>query len=235
MREIVPGVFAFSGLLAGRVYAIRDSDGLTLIDTGLALAAERILRQLAAAGFRPADVKRILITHAHPDHIGGLPRLQAATGAQVITSAGEAPVVAGQAAQVYPALADLPFPNRLLRVGQAEARRLPGTPVGRTVVDGEMLGEVMGGLQAILTPGHTPGHVAFWHPERRVLFCGDAMMRLAGRLMLPIPAFTASMEEARRSIARLSVLEPQVVCFGHGAPLMQDAARALAAFAGKHG
>ncbi len=233
MREIMPGVYTFSGLLVGRVYAIRDADGLTLIDAGMAPAAERILRQLAAAGFRPGDVRRILITHAHFDHIGGLPRLQAATGAQVIASAVEAPIVAGEALQVYPPLSDLPFPDRLLRLGQAEARRLPGTPVDRAVADGEVLTDIMAGLQVVLTPGHTPGHAAFWQPDRRVLFCGDALMRMGGRLSLPIRAFTTDKAATRQSIARLAALQPEVVCFGHGAPLVQDAARALAAFAGK--
>ena len=62
MQEIIPGVYGFSGLVSGRVYAIKDPDGLTLIDTGLALAPARILRQLASAGYQPTDIRRILIT-----------------------------------------------------------------------------------------------------------------------------------------------------------------------------
>ncbi len=96
MKKIIPGVSTFTGLIVGRVYLIEDADGLTVIDTGLDLAANQIVRQLQAIGRTAADVKRIVITHAHPDHIGGLPRLKALTGAQVIASSIECPVIEGK-------------------------------------------------------------------------------------------------------------------------------------------
>src|SRR4051812_12742417 len=96
MQRILPGLYTFTGLVIGRVYLIRDRDGLTLIDTGLALAADRIIRQITRAGGRADQVRRILITHAHPDHAGGLHRLKALTGAEVIAAALERPVLAGE-------------------------------------------------------------------------------------------------------------------------------------------
>ena len=97
MQQIMPGVHAFTGLLMGRVYALEDADGLTLIDAGLGLAAGKVLKQLQASGREASDVKRILITHAHPDHVGGLVKLQTATGAQVVAHSLERPVIEGQA------------------------------------------------------------------------------------------------------------------------------------------
>ena len=229
MIPIVPGVFTFTGLLVGRVYCIADPDGLTLIDTGMSLAAPRILRQLAAAGHRPGDVRRILITHAHPDHIGGLPELQARTGAQVIASAADRPVIEGREPAPRPPRETLSGPARLMwRPG---ARAAP-TPVDRVVADGETLPDVLDGLQVIATPGHTPGHLAFWQPARRLLFCGDLIMHTAG-LRLPIAAFTVDMAQNRRSIGHAAALTPAVVCFGHGAPLMKNAAAAVQTFAAR--
>ncbi|MBN2472594.1 MAG: MBL fold metallo-hydrolase [Anaerolineae bacterium] len=230
MREIVPDVWMFSGLMMGRVYAIKDSDGLTIIDAGLGLAAERILSQIAAAGYQPSDVKRILITHAHPDHVGGLPALQARTGAALIASSIEAPVLEGRAPQQVVPLAELSLLNRLMRGGRETGETLPGTPVSRTLEDGERLPDVMGGLQAILTPGHTPGHTAFWQPERRVLFCGDALMHFF-RLSEPFHAFSSDLAAIKRSIRKVADLAPEVVCFGHGAPLLRDAPQTLRQFA----
>lgn len=230
MREIVPGVYQFTGLLVGRVYAIKDPDGLTIIDAGLALAAARILARLAAAGYQPGDVKRILVTHAHSDHVGGLPALQARTGAAVIASRIEAPIVEGRAPQQYAPLDQLKPLDRLMRGGRADGTALPGTPVSRVLDDGELLPEVMGGLQTVLTPGHTPGHTAFWQPERRVLFCGDALMHFFG-LSGPFQGFSADLDAIGQSIRRVADLQPEVVCFGHGAPLLQDAPRKLQEFA----
>lgn len=202
MLEILPGVYNFRNLLVGRVYAIQDPDGLTIIDAGLGLAASRILQQLNAAGYALTDVKRILITHAHADHIAGLPALKAATGATVIASVDEAPLI------------------------EAE-----GTPVDRTVNDGDILNEVMGGLQVVLTPGHTPGHTAFWQPQQRVLFCGDAIMHFFA-LTGPFRFVSPDMPGVQRSIQKLAGLAPQVVCFGHGRPLY-NAAEPIAAFAAR--
>lgn len=233
MRPILPGVYAFSGMLVGRVYLIEGPDGLTIIDAGVALAADRILHQLAAAGHAPGEVRRILITHAHFDHIGGLPRLKALTGAEVIASAIERPYVEGRAALPTPAPNQLGLPDRLmLRLGSGTTA--PATPVDRTCEDGDTVSEALGGLRAILTPGHTPGHTAYWAPEPGVLFCGDAMMRTPG-LRLPFAAFTGDMAAARRAISRLAGLSPAVVCFGHGAPLTRYTAATLRAFARRVG
>jgi glyoxylase-like metal-dependent hydrolase (beta-lactamase superfamily II) len=193
----------------GRVYALESTDGLALIDAGLGLAANKVLRQLQVSGRSPSDVKRILITHAHPDHIGGLAQLQAATGAQVIAHSVEWPLLLRQVS----ALAHDP-------AARCEAQ------------DGETLPEVLNGLHAILTPGHTLGHVCFWQPDRRLVFCGDVMMRLP-RLRLPFAAFTVDMNENKRSIKKIAELNADVVCFGHGQPLMRDAASQLRAFAAK--
>lgn len=121
IRSIIPGVFYFTGLIAGRVYLIEDQGELTLIDAGLGLAANRIIGDLKTAGHSPGDVKRILITHAHPDHIGGLHTLQAATGAAVYASALEKAVIEdGQPVQRPGTRANMPenaFPATPVREG----------------------------------------------------------------------------------------------------------------------
>jgi len=96
MKAILPGLYTFTGLIAGRVYLIEDPGGLTLIDASIPPSAPKILKQIEGTGRKATDVKRILITHAHPDHHGNLPLLKQATGAQIIASAIEKPVIEGK-------------------------------------------------------------------------------------------------------------------------------------------
>ncbi len=221
MKQISQTLYTFSGLRSGCVYATKDPDGLTLIDAGLASAPAAILSQMRGAGYGAEDIKRILITHAHLDHVGGLPELKRLSGAEVITSTLERPVVEGRES--------LPLRGIMRTLGRS-AEPLPGTPVARTVEDGEVLGAVLGGLQVLHVPGHTPGHLAFWQPEQRVLFVGDVILALFG-LRLPFAAFTVDMDENRRSVKRLAELGAKMICSGHGKPVTKNAARKMRRFA----
>ena len=210
---------------------IEDADGLTVIDTSLAFAPKQILKQLAGLGYAPVDVKRILITHAHPDHVGGLNELQKATGAEVYASEPERGVIQDGQAVVGPPKENLSGIVKILPLPKAT---FPSTPVARDLRDGDVLAEVMGGLHVVSTPGHAPGHLAFWQPERKVLFCGDVMMALwPRRLTLPFRMVTVDMDENIRSLKKLAELDTEVLCLGHGIPIMRDTSKLIREFAGK--
>lgn len=230
MKQIIPGVYTITGLMGGRVYLIEDADGLTLIDTSLPNAAPKIIQQIEGMGRKMSDVKRILITHAHPDHIGALPELKQVTGAEVMVSAIDRPVTEGKEFIPRPAKETLSPLSRLIVAPEALAK---GTSVDREIGEGDILPEVLGGLHVIFTPGHSPGHVSFWQPEKRILFCGDVMMRLPWGISLPIAAYTYDMAEDKRSIQKLAQLNPDVVCFGHGVPLAQNTGATIRSFANK--
>src|SRR5579859_5204452 len=184
MKQIATNFWYFTGLLAGRVYLIADPDGLTLIDTSIAPSGPKILRQLEQAGHKPTDVKRILITHAHPDHVGGLHTVQSATGAEVMASAPEQQVIEGKIP--IPMVKDrsqLSGINRLIRMPTTWVK--PPTTVMRVLNDGDVIEGVMDGLQVVATPGHAPGHISFWQPDKRLLICGDVIFHLRG-LTLPL-------------------------------------------------
>ena len=226
MKEVIPNVYTFVGLIVGRAYLVKDPDGLTVIDSGLPLAADKIVEQIEAASYKAQDVRHILVTHAHPDHVGGLPRLKESTGARVIASRTERPVIEGEAPLQLPARL-----SSLVQKVRPSGMMLEGTPVDRGVDDGETLPEVMGGLRAISTPGHSPGHLSFWQPERRLVFCGDVMVRRFGRLRLPFAAVTVDEDENKRSVQKLAGLNAATMCFGHGNPLTRNTVQIVRDFA----
>ncbi|MEP7293327.1 MAG: MBL fold metallo-hydrolase [Chloroflexota bacterium] len=219
MKYVAPGLYTFEGLIAGRVYMIEDPDGLTIIDAGISRSTNAILRQITESGHKLVDIKRILLTHAHPDHVGALAALRKQSGAPIMTSEAEKPIAEGEM--------PIPMSNGAIHPPPIT---LKGIKVDRTFKDGDVI-ESMGGLRVIATPGHAPGHVSFWQPERKILFTGDAMMRMFGRLRLPIAMVTVDMAEAKRSIKKLSQLEIQIACFGHGEPMTQNTSDTIRAFA----
>lgn len=177
-----------------------------MVDPGLAGGAEGVLAELRDAALLES-VTDVLLTHHDSDHAGAAPRLQAVTGAIVWLGAPDAEVLAGRRP---PGTAFRRLLGRLVRV-----RPLPGT-VG--TIDGE--GLVFPGVQAIPTPGHTDGHVAFLADE--VLFAGDAVWATRGPSHRGVAfrqfpdAITNDRAAAVRSEQLLRGLGARWFCPGHG-------------------
>lgn len=228
MQQIAANLFTFTGLIVGRVYLSADKDGLTLIDASIPAAAGKIVKQLGAAGHKVASIKRIVLTHAHPDHVGAIPALQKQSDAQIICSELEAPVINGKLSIPSARRADL---KGLAKLCVPPPTTLKDMTADRLVVDGEILTEVMDGLHAIHTPGHAPGHLSYWQPERKILFTGDTIFRMRSAMTTPWSFLTVDMSECIRSIKKLAELEPEIICFGHGEPITENATARLQAFA----
>ncbi len=217
--EITPRVHLVPDVLANP-YVIVDADGLTLIDTGLPGSHNKILRYLTERGYSAKDLKRIILTHADLDHVGGLAALKRLTGARVYASAIEADAIT-KGVPSRPVR-----PARLTRrvvmwVMRHFFKPLP-VQVDAFLVDGQTL-PILGGLQVLSTPGHTPGHISLFSPSTGVLFVGDSIVSRDSRLVGSIPANTWDPEQAAASVRKQSALGPRVVCSGHG-PVVTDAA-----------
>jgi glyoxylase-like metal-dependent hydrolase (beta-lactamase superfamily II) len=190
---------------------------VTIIDSGPPGSAARILGALRRTGRSAGDVEHILITHYHPDHLGGLAGLLEHVPARVGIHAAEAPAVGGHA----PMPAPLCYP-RLARMLSPTMRWVRRCAVDTVLQDGDEL-PVLGGLRIVHTPGHTPGHIALHLPERGVVIAGDALQRRPEGLIPPARIVTADWLEALRSIQRLAALEFDVLALSHFPPLRGSA------------
>jgi glyoxylase-like metal-dependent hydrolase (beta-lactamase superfamily II) len=197
-------------------YFIEEEDGLTLIDAALPYSAKPILQAAEKIG---KPIKRIVLTHAHGDHIGALDELKAKLKVPVYISARDSRLLAGSTSL------DSNEPQTPIRGGVP--KNIKTTP--------DMLlkeGEVIGSLLAISTPGHTPGSMSFLDQRTNLLIAGDAFQTRGGTAVsgvtipwFPFPALaTWNKETALQSARKIRELNPTILAVGHGELLRNPAA-----------
>ena len=220
--EIIPGVHRVDGVDLGQVYLYEEADRLTLIDAGMAGSSDRILAEIEAIGRRPKDLRQIVVTHHHPDHVGAIADLVERTNARVLAHTLDAPVVQGEASAEETQLSAAE--ERALEEISKNVIDAPPAKVDEELEDGDEI-DIDGGGKIVHVPGHTAGSIALYLPKRRVLFTGDAAAGVGGVPIVGV--FNVDPEETRRSFARLAELDFEVACFGHGPPLDRNAALAF--------
>ena len=214
--QIGPGIHAVKQREGIWVHAFLLDDGqdVTLIDTLYGEDAGHILAELGAMGRSPRDIARILLTHGHRAHLGGLAALKAASGAPVYSHPWEADIVAGERKQQCMSLVpQKPFIVWPFQVASRFGKHKP-VPVDRLLGDGERVGPV----RVVYAPGHTPGHIAFHWPERRALFAGDALVTWP-TLEPGWTGFTLNLKQNMDTVRNLATLDLDIVGGGHGDPI----------------
>ena len=224
MKQLAKGLYQLD-LGKSNVFVLEGKDGLVLVDTAVVGVKDKLADLLEKTGFVLGDIKHILITHAHVDHVGGLREIQAVTGAEVWAHPLDAPFIVSGEHPPYPNKAQL---SLFARAAGALIQRSVGTaqpsaPVHHEVSEGDVLSTVYEGLGVVHLPGHSPGQIGFWLPEGRILLGGDVMMHVMPWLHLPLGAYTPDMAEAKRSVIKAAALKPQTLGVGHGAPLVGNA------------
>jgi glyoxylase-like metal-dependent hydrolase (beta-lactamase superfamily II) len=189
-----------------RVWVVTEEDGVTLVDAGVSLMAKGIMRFIDELGAGP--LMRILLTHGHGDHVGAIERIRQQSPVSVYAHEVEIPYMTGQ----------LPYPRRK----SAAAFVAPGVAQPLAEEQAGMLAQVAG-LRPYLTPGHSPGHVAYYHEQDQVLLAGDLFTSKAGNLRPPMAIFTADMAEALRSGAIVEQLRPKRLEVCHGDAVLNPA------------
>jgi glyoxylase-like metal-dependent hydrolase (beta-lactamase superfamily II) len=212
---------------AVNAFLVVEDDGLTLVDTMLSRSQDGIL---AAARELGRPIVRIVLTHAHGDHVGSLDALAAALPeAEVSISARDARFLGG---------------DRTLDPGEPQSKLRGSYPTTSTRPGRELSpGDRVGSLEVVAAPGHTPGHVALLDTRDRTLIAGDAYSTLGGvatsakaNPRFPLPAMaTWDRPTALRSARELRTLDPARLAVGHGSVVDAPAAAMDAAIAKAEG
>lgn len=148
-------------------YLVRESDSYTLIDTTIGGAAKGIIAAARGLGSRP--VARILLTHAHGDHVGSVDELGKELGKFDLAIAAR-----GACLLMKP-------PDKTLEPGEPQSK-IKGSLPGIAMHPSHLLtdGELFGSLRVIETPGHIPGHASFFDERDGTLYTGDALICVGG-------------------------------------------------------
>ena len=210
-------------------YLVRTSDGIAIVDTGPAGSEDEIVRALAAIDATLAELRHIVLTHSHKDHAGSAASLAAMSGAVVLAGSRDARVIAGDAPEPDPRITpeERPF-------YEAVAPTIPPAPpvaVDRVLHEGEVLEWGAPAAKVVEAPGHTPGSIAIYFPDERVLLTGDNIASLGSQPILG--PFNVARGDAIASFHKLTHLDVDIACFGHGAPLVGEASSALRAAAAR--
>jgi len=220
LEKVAEGVWLLRGDFRGEmnVYFLEDGDGVVQFDAG----TKAMRKKARAAAAELGGVKRVVLGHAHADHRGTAPYIDA----PVLCHPDEK-IDAESAASLAPYFDLSQLPVRWVRwVYPFLLRHWDGGPV--RIADSVIEGDEVAGFQVLHFPGHAPGLIGLWRESDRVALVSDVIYLVdSGRLKplppgeasVPHPAWAWDHARSKASVRRLAALEPRVVGAGHGAPL----------------
>ena len=220
---ITDGVFQIRAIGA-RVTVLVEDDEVLLVDAGFCGSSGTILQGLESLGLVSEQIGRVVITHAHPDHSGGLGELVTGRNVSVAVHLREADIIAGTTPPPSP------LQNGLFwKVTQPIVSRLMGSPVpvDDRLEDGDVI-PFGTEVRVVHLPGHTEGSIALHLPYRGTIIVGDALQyKFARKLSPPAPGVTRCPREAMRSVEKLLALDFDTICFSHFPPMRKEPREAL--------
>lgn len=197
---------------------------LALVDAGFPGKVAIVLDAIRQLGRSPRDLRHLIFTHHHPDHIGSAAAIVRETGATTYMHPIDIPIA--ETGGPFRPMAPAPglLPRTAYRFVWRPEERMEPVKIDRPIAEGDTL-PIAGGLRVIGTPGHCAGQVAFLWRGEQLLIAGDVGMNIVG---LGDPVGFEDIEEGRRSQRKIAALRFDAAVFGHGRPIRSGASERIA-------
>ena len=218
MKRVIKGVHVVPMGMAN-AFLIEGDDGLTLINAGYPGKEAAVFRAIRGLGRSLGQLKHLIFTHGHPDHIGSAAAIVRETGARTYLHPLDIPMA--ESGGPFRPLRAAPGPLRrvLCKLFYHPEERLEAVAIDQPLTAGEIL-PIAGGIEVIHTPGHCAGQCALLWLPGRMLFAGDVASNLMG---LGDPVGFESLKDGRASQRKLASLSFDAAGFGHGKPIARAA------------
>jgi glyoxylase-like metal-dependent hydrolase (beta-lactamase superfamily II) len=229
--EVAPRIRRLGGDDVVNSYLVEDGHELVVVDAGAPSHWRLLTDELAAMGRSIDDVRAVLLTHGHDDHVGFAERARR-SGRMVLVHELDAALARGEVpnrVKTHGPIRPLPFLRFLAYSARRGLLRVPRVREVATYGDGATL-DLPGSPRVIHAPGHTPGNSALHFAGHDALFSGDALNTYAvtsGRTGPQLSPFNFDRAQALRSLDRFEGLEARHVLPGHGAPWRDGLAAAI--------
>ena len=218
MKRVIDGVHIVP-MGNANAYLIEGQDGLTLVDAGFPNKEAAVFAGIRALGRTLDQLKHLILTHGHPDHIGSAAAIVRETGARTYMHPLDIPMA--ESGGPFRPMTPAPGLLRqvLCRVIYDHNERLTPVAIDEPLIDGQTL-PIAGGIDIIHVPGHCAGQIALFWRSGRMLFAADVFMNIMG---LGDPLGFEDLKEGRASQSKLAGLSFDAVGFGHGKTITRDA------------
>ncbi len=219
MQKLLEGIHMIEGIGSAMVFVLDSQDGFTLIDSGIFKRTHLLIAQLEKNRFSARHLRSIVLTHCHCDHIGGVTELVKWSDTKIAAHRDDIPYIKQEKI--------ISGPYRNMMIQEQKVMKQFGYNIDRVDIplkEGDII-DALGGLEVIHVPGHTPGSIALYQPDRRIMFFGDVIRNnpKQGLVAGEPEEFNVDTEQTRRDAQKLLQREIDAALFSHGDPILKNA------------